>query len=273
MLKALMQDVTTKSYKRTTQFKIVPSMHTTAGRQTILFILTAILLFGPMLVEYKQREAQAANPGPGRVCAWRRVHAGDTLGNIAYAYRANVWTIARANYIRNINLIHTGQRLCIPRYERSVTRWHRSGVLANGYVRWYAYDALEWSTHENTAYWIRRAAAYYGLPARLLMAIAWQESGWYQHVIAHDGGVGIMQIMPYTAMSINANSGFRRDPYKMIDNIYMGASFVRTLWYMFGGNIVRIISAYNEGGWGVMHYGIYNWRYVNNVLYHMRRLS
>ncbi len=273
MLKVAMQDVTIKSYKGTRRSKLASYLLSATGRQTILVLLTAILLLGPTLLEYKQREVQAANPGPGRICSWHRVHAGDTLGNIAYIYRSNVWTIAHANYIRNINLIYTGQRLCIPRYGRSAAGGRHSGVLPNGYVRWYAYDALEWSTRENTAYWIRRAAAYYGLPANLLMAIAWQESGWSQHVIARDGGIGIMQIMPYTAMSINANSGFRRDPYKVVDNIYMGASFVRTLWYMFGGNVVRIISAYNEGGWGVMHYGIYNWRYVSNVLYHMGRLS
>jgi soluble lytic murein transglycosylase-like protein len=47
------------------------------------------------------------------------------------------------------------------------------------------------------------------------MAIAWQESGWYQHVIAWDGGIGVMQLMPYTAMGINAGTGIRRNPYHL----------------------------------------------------------
>ena len=103
------------------------------------------------------------------------------------------------------------------------------------------------------------------------MAIAWQESGWYQHVIARDGGIGVMQIMPYTAQDINRSSGIRRDPYRLGDNIYMGANYLYWLWHNFRGNVVRVISAYNEGGWAVIHWGIFNWRYVNNVLALMRQ--
>ncbi len=116
---------------------------------------------------------------------------------------------------------------------------------------------------------MRQAAADYHLPASLLLAIAWQESGWEQHVISHDGGIGAMQIMPYTAMSINAATGIRRDPYKLSDNIYLGANYLHSLWIKFHGNQTQVISAYNEGGWAVVHRGIFNWHYVNNVSYLM----
>ena len=118
---------------------------------------------------------------------------------------------------------------------------------------------------------LRRAAARYGLPANLLLAIAWQESGWYQHVIARDGGIGTMQVMPYTAMGINAGTGIRRDPYHLWDNINLGATYLSWLWHNFHGNLERVISAYNEGGWAVIHRGIFNWSYVRNVLSLMRR--
>lgn len=39
------------------------------------------------------------------------VHYGDTLSGIAYRYGVNVYTLARNNRIRNINLIYPGQRL------------------------------------------------------------------------------------------------------------------------------------------------------------------
>ena len=118
---------------------------------------------------------------------------------------------------------------------------------------------------------LRQAASSHGLPTNLLLAIAWQESGWNQHVIAWDGGIGVMQVMPYTAMGINAGTGIRRNPYHLWDNINLGATYLSWLWSSFHGNLVDVISAYNEGGWSVIHRGIFNWSYVNNVLYLMRR--
>jgi len=120
---------------------------------------------------------------------------------------------------------------------------------------------------------LRLVAARYSLPANLLLAIAWQESGWYQHVIAWDGGIGVMQLMPYTAMGINAGTGMRRDPYRLWDNINLGATYLSWLWRDFHGYLAKVISAYNEGGWAVIHRGIFNWRYVRNVLYLMRRFG
>lgn len=41
------------------------------------------------------------------------VHYGDTLSGIAYRYGVNVYTLARNNRIRNINLIYPGQKLSL----------------------------------------------------------------------------------------------------------------------------------------------------------------
>ena len=42
------------------------------------------------------------------------VRFGDTLYRIALRFNSNVYTIAQANGILNINLIFAGQNLCIP---------------------------------------------------------------------------------------------------------------------------------------------------------------
>ncbi len=42
------------------------------------------------------------------------VRYGDTLSRIAYRHGVNVWALARANGIKNINRIYAGQRLIIP---------------------------------------------------------------------------------------------------------------------------------------------------------------
>lgn len=243
-------------------------------KNTVLLLCSAVLLFSSFVVSQDQQSAQAANPGAGNGCNWYTVHRGDTLSAIGWRYNTNYWTLARVNGVRNVNLIYVNQRLCIPyRTGRGGNPGGGrvgNGVLANGVVLWYAYGALQWSSRGQVVALLHRAAAMYGLPANLLLAIAWQESGWYQHVIAWDGGIGVMQLMPYTAMGINRGTGIRRDPYHLWDNILLGTTYLRWLWNGFHGNLVRIISAYNEGGWAVMHRGIFNWRYVNNVLSLMR---
>jgi Transglycosylase SLT domain/LysM domain len=244
------------------------------SKNMVLLVCSAVLLFSSFVVSQDQHSAQAANPGPGNGCNWYTVHRGDTLSAIAWRYNTNYPTLARVNGIRNVNLIFVNQQLCIPYRAGSGGNQGSgrgsNGILANGTVLWYAYGALQGSSRGQVVALLRRAAAIYGLPANLVLAIAWQESGWYQHVIAWDGGIGVMQLMPYTAMGLNIQTGIRRDPYHLWDNILLGTTYLRSLWNGFRGNLVRIISGYNEGGWAVIHRGIFNWRYVNSVLSLMR---
>ncbi len=144
-------------------------------QHSILLLLAACLLFGSVLVASNQPTAHAANPGPGNGCNWYRVQRGDTLSGIAWRYRSNIWTLARVNNIRNVNLIFVGQNICIP-YRLGSGPGNgntASGLLPNGTVRWYAYNALQWSTRPQVTAMLRRAAAIYHLPANLLLAIAW----------------------------------------------------------------------------------------------------
>ena len=54
-------------------------------------------------------------PPPSPSCGyWYTVHWGDTLNSIAWRSGVNVWTIARANGIYNLNWIYAGQALWIP---------------------------------------------------------------------------------------------------------------------------------------------------------------
>lgn len=54
-------------------------------------------------------------PPPPPTCGyWRPVYAGDTMFSIARATGVNVWSIAAANGIYNLNLIYAGRSLWIP---------------------------------------------------------------------------------------------------------------------------------------------------------------
>jgi hypothetical protein len=260
------QHGTSKTYRRS-------GLPSHCYKQMALLTLTALIALGSIVFSYNQQTAFAADPGSGYQCIWYIVHRGETLSAIAWSNNTTMWRLASVNHIRDVNLIVIGQRLCIPYGARGVQARQASGILANGTVRWYAYNALDWSTRWQVVSMLRLVAARYSLPANLLLAIAWQESGWYQHVIAWDGGIGVMQLMPYTAMGINAGTGMRRDPYRLWDNINLGATYLSWLWRDFHGYLAKVISAYNEGGWAVIHRGIFNWRYVRNVLYLMRRFG
>lgn len=277
MMNAPIQEFFTREHKKNgNSHRITRGHHlfTPTFRSMQLLSLAVLLFLGSLVADSLQSDVYAAAiPGPGNACHWYKVLPGDTLSGIAMKSRSDIWTLARTNHIANINLIFAHQYLCIPYHVNqncsTGCQGPSSGLLPSGAVRWYAYNALDRSTHSQVKILLRQAAADYHLPASLLLAIAWQESGWEQHVISHDGGIGAMQIMPYTAMSINAATGIRRDPYKLSDNIYLGANYLHSLWIKFHGNQTQVISAYNEGGWAVVHRGIFNWHYVNNVSYLM----
>ena len=241
------------------------------ARFMALLAFLTLLFPGLLLMLHGQPDAYAANQETNGACTWYNIRSGDTLNYIARTYRTTSGALARVNHIANINIIFVGQHLCVTNKTQHLTSKVNHGLLANGAVRWYAYNALDYSSQDQVARLLRNSAARYRLPANLMMAIAWQESGWRQHVIAYDGGIGIMQLMPYTAMGLNVQTRIRRDPYKLADNIELGATYLRSLWQGLHGNLSEIISAYNEGGWNVVHRGIFNWRYVNSVLALMRR--
>jgi LysM repeat protein len=52
---------------------------------------------------------------PSPTCRWNHtVAAGENLYRISLHYGVSMWAIAEANHILNMNLIYTGQVLCIP---------------------------------------------------------------------------------------------------------------------------------------------------------------
>lgn len=239
------------------------------SRTKITLTLLSALLLCASIGAYNLQNSLLGGRNAANSCGWYTIENGDTLSSIAWHYHITISTLARANAIGNLNLIFVGQRLCVPRRGTS----EANGVTNHGVVRWYAYNALGWSDRSQVRRMLYRSAERHHLPTKLLLAIAWQESGWTQHVIAWDGGIGVMQLMPYTAMSINSGIGRILDPYELQDNLDLGATYLQWLWQNFHGDLPKVISGYNEGGWAVKHRGIFNWHYVNNVMALMHNLS
>jgi hypothetical protein len=131
------------------------------------------------------------------------------------------------------------------------------------------------------------------VPANLMKAIAWQESGWQSAIIACDGGIGTMQVMPGTVSQINNRFGTDHDVNTLQGNTDLGANYLQWLimyfgLFYFGQNfdlsveapigaggaklslVEVVVSAYNVGPAALENedntLSIPNWQYVNNVL-------
>lgn len=230
----------------------VRSVKLRVGRYTRLILLTFGLVCCLFLIAFPTHTATASSHSS---CQWYRIRWGDTLSDIASTYRMDIWTLARANRIANVNRIFAYQTLCIP--TTTTQRGPNSG-------------SPQPIGHVSTQ--LRHSASRYGLPPNLILAIAWEESRWQQNVVSPAGAIGVMQVMPSTATWINSVTNSHYNVYILQDNIHMGTFYLHWLWQYFHGDLIKVISAYNEGPGNVTSRGIFNWQYVNNVLATMNRL-
>jgi soluble lytic murein transglycosylase-like protein len=113
-----------------------------------------------------------------------------------------------------------------------------------------------------------RWAGHYGVDARLVRAMAWQESGFQHHVVSSAGAQGVMQVMPDTwdfveTVLIGAPVDRTAD-----GNVRVGVAYLRHLLRVFGGDERRAVAAYFQGDASVKARGLLpeTERYVENVL-------
>ncbi|MCA1844002.1 MAG: lytic transglycosylase domain-containing protein, partial [Actinobacteria bacterium] len=95
-----------------------------------------------------------------------------------------------------------------------------------------------------------RYAQENGLPADLVMAIAWVESSWRPTVVSNVGAVGVMQLMPDTVDFVSKKLlglSSDLDPKNATSNIRMGTKFLRHLLDQNHGNVRQALIAYNQG--------------------------
>ncbi|MGW4154966.1 transglycosylase SLT domain-containing protein [Micromonospora chersina] len=128
------------------------------------------------------------------------------------------------------------------------------------------------------------------IPLTLMKATAWQESGWQSNIVACDGGIGLMQVMPATADWMNQRFGQSYDIDAYQDNAYLGGTYLAWLTKYIGDMYFEsdyrldaalctselnscllnaVIAAYNYGHGAVAREGeplaIPNPQYVRNV--------
>jgi len=87
---------------------------------------------------------------------------------------------------------------------------------------------------------ISAAAAKYGVPPSLALAVAQKESSLNQSAVSPVGAIGVMQLMPATAASLGVN------PYDQTQNIDGGVRYLSQMYQQFG-DWGTALEAYNAG--------------------------
>jgi LysM repeat protein len=156
-----------------------------------------------------------------------RVKPGDTLWAIALSLGLTPDELAQSNGLNIQMPIKVGQLL------------HYAVVLYNGPSRAEIGAVLD------------QQSAQVGVENALLKAIAWRESSW-RMVDAADGGIGVMQLMPYTVDWLKSTYvPGAWDPHNLVDNIHAGATLLLVYSHLYGGDLTKVAEAYH-GGMGVV---------------------
>jgi soluble lytic murein transglycosylase-like protein len=97
--------------------------------------------------------------------------------------------------------------------------------------------------------WMSVASAKYKIPLPLVRAVVHAESNFDRFAVSSKGASGLMQLMPGTAREM-----YVRDIFDVKDNIDGGVRYLRVLANEFGGQMEKIIAAYNAGPEAVHRY-------------------
>lgn len=171
------------------------------------------------------------------------VQAGDTLSHVAVRTGSSSRELAELNGLPNIHTIKIGQKLLVPA---------GGGITGAGTAHYPDLPERITSRPERLALvaYFEKWADANDIPVDLLMAIAWQESGWNNAAVSEKGAVGIGQIMPETGVWVATSLIGRPELDSTIpeDNIRMSARFVRWLLDYTGDEDLAIASYYQGPG-------------------------
>ncbi len=189
-----------------------------------------------------------------------RVAEGETLSGIADQFGLATSTLAEANGIDDPNLVVIGTVLTVP----AVGSGGGAAAGSSSLPRKLRTSPQRLALMGQFDIW----AARYGVPADLLKATTWLESGWQSDVVSSTGAVGIGQLMPETVDMLNDMMGTNLSPWVPEHNIRMSARNLRFLLDLTDGDTADALAGYYQGLGSVARNGLYpsTLAYINGVL-------
>jgi len=133
-----------------------------------------------------------------------------------------------------------------------------SGGYSSSYVSSYQYSMYSMKPiylgpHPNEKAfepYINDIAKEYGIDPRLVKAVIRAESAFNPSAVSPKGAMGLMQLMPGTAMDMGV-----QDPYHPIQNLRGGIGYLKEMLRLFNNDHVLALAAYNAGPNAVKQYG------------------
>ena len=97
---------------------------------------------------------------------------------------------------------------------------------------------------------INSACDKYGVDSSLVHAVVKVESDFNPYALSRKGAMGLMQLMPQTAVELNVKNSFSPE-----QNIHGGVRYLRYLLDRYEGNLKLALAAYNSGETAVKRWG------------------
>lgn len=191
--------------------------------------------------------AVAAGLSQPAAAATVTVEPGQNLTEIADLHGVSVEALAAANGITDPNRVLAGSHLTIPGAGAG------PGMQLASYSLPAADDELPAQLLANPGRLslepdFVRSAQTYGVPAALLEAMCWWESGWQEDVVSAAGAIGVCQIEPSTAAYVDDDLvGAPLEPTVTSQNIALGAALLGSLLRSTGGNVGQALAGYYQG--------------------------
>jgi soluble lytic murein transglycosylase-like protein len=206
----------------------------------------AVVLAGPLATRAEAQPSAVIRTAPTAVKVTYTVRAGDSFYGIAQRFSVSPAQLARANGLRVTSTLHPGRVLTIPVELPAGLPANLPAALTANLDRLLLYPLFV------------AAAKEFNVPADLLMATVYVESGWKQSAVSKTGAVGLGQLKPDTSawVAIVLLHDPSLDPTNPRDNLRMSARFLRYVLDTSGGDTARALAAYYQGPGSVRRDGI-----------------
>lgn len=201
------------------------------------------------------------------------VKRGDNLTLLATRWHTTTHALKARNHLRG-STIFIGQRLTYTTTAKPAAAVPARGVSASAAHHRAVLKQRALPSKATVREMIRRAAKRHGVPSSLVLALAYQESGFQQRVVSPVDAIGVMQVLPSTGRSLGRMHGRHFDLLQTGDNVEAGVMLVKDL-LRATGSTPGALAGYYQGLGSVHAKGLLpqTRQYIKNITLLQKRFA